>query len=198
MPRILEHELGLTWVMDDAMERGSHALRDEDGRVWLIDPVADDEALTRAAALGPAAGVIQLLDRHDRDCSPLAARLEVPHLRVPDQLPDTPFTAHRVIHNRLWRETALWWPARRALIVAEALGTNDAFALGEPVGVHPMLRLLPPNGLKGFGPEHLLVGHGPPVHGPEVAGQVDRAIARSRHGVPKLLLKLPSLIRGAR
>ncbi|MCW2994156.1 MAG: hypothetical protein JWQ18_1651 [Conexibacter sp.] len=135
MPRILEHELGLTWVMDDAMERGSHALLDEDGRVWLIDPVADDEALARAAALGPAAGVIQLLDRHNRDCSLLASRLEVPLLRVPDQLPDTPFTAHRVIHNRLWREVALWWPARKALIVAEALGTNAAFAVGDgPVG----------------------------------------------------------------
>jgi hypothetical protein len=199
MPRILEHELGLTWVMDDAMERGAHALRDDDGRVWLIDPVADDEVLARVAALGEPAGVLQLLDRHDRDCATLAARLEVPHLRVPDLAPGTPFTVQRVVHNRLWREVALWWPERRALIVAEALGTVDAFAVGDgPVGIHPMLRLLPPNGLKGFGPEHLLVGHGAPVHGPEVAAQVDRAISRSRHDAPKLLLKLPSLIRSAR
>jgi hypothetical protein len=199
MARIHEHALGLTWVMDDAMERAAHALRDDDRRVWLIDPVDDDAALERAAALGAPAGVIQLLDRHNRDCAPLAARLGVPHLRVPDQLPGTPFTAHRVVRNRLWREVALWWPARKALVVAEALGTAPAFAVGDgPVGIHPMLRLLPPNGLKAFGPEHLLVGHGAPLHGPEVAAQVDRAIARSRHDVPKLMLKLPALIRAAR
>jgi hypothetical protein len=198
MARIHEHKLGLTWVMDEAMERGSHALAD-DGRVWFVDPVQDDEALARAATLGAAAGVIQLLDRHNRDCAALAARLEVPHLRVPDLLPDTPFTVHRVVHNRLWREVALWWPGRRALVVAEALGTTAAFAVGDgPVGIHPLLRLRPPNGLKGLHPEHLLVGHGPPVHGPEVAAQVDGAIARSRHDLPKLMLKLPALIRAAR
>ncbi|MCW2985624.1 MAG: hypothetical protein JWR63_3194 [Conexibacter sp.] len=199
MTRILEHDLGLSWVMDDAMERGAHALVGDDGRVWLIDPVADDAALEAAAALGPAAGVIQLLDRHNRDCETLAARLEVPHLRVPDQLPDTPFEVRRVVRNRFWREVALWWPQRRALVVAEALGTGPAFAVGDgPVGVHPMLRLLPPNGLKGLGPEHLLVGHGPPLHGPEVAADVERAIARSRHDLPKLALRLPTLIRSAR
>jgi hypothetical protein len=199
MTRILEHDLGLTWVMDDAMERAAHALVADDGRVWLVDPVADDAALAAAAALGPAAGVLQLLDRHNRDCAVLAARLEVPHLRVPDQVPGSPFEVRWVVRNRLWREVALWWPERRALVVAEALGTGPAFAVGdEPVGVHPMLRLLPPNGLKGLGPEHLLVGHGPPLHGPEVAADVDRAIARSRHDLPKLLLRVPTLIRSAR
>jgi hypothetical protein len=199
MARIHEHDLGLTWVMDDAMERAAHALRDDDGRVWLIDPVEDDDALQRVAALGTPAGVIQLLDRHNRDCAPLAGRLGIPHLRVPEELPGTPFTAQRVVRNRFWREVALWWPARKALVVAEALGTTPAFAVGDgPVGIHPMLRLLPPNGLKGFGPEHLLVGHGAPLHGPEVGAQVDRAIARSRHDVPKLMLKLPALIRAAR
>jgi len=84
-------------------------------------------------------------------------------------------------------------------VVAEVLGTTPAFAVGDgPAGVHPMVRLLPPCGLRGLGPEHLLVGHGPPLHGPEVAADVDRAIARSRHDVPKLMLKLPSLIRDAR
>jgi hypothetical protein len=199
MARICEHDLGLSWVDDDAMQRGSHALRDDDGRVWLIDPFEDDAALAAAAALGPPAGVIQLLDRHNRACGALAARLEVPLLRVPDLVPGTPFTAKRVVHNRLWKEVALWWPARRALVVAEALGTAPGFAVGDgPVGTHPLLRLLPPNGLKGFGPEHLLVGHGAPVHGPQVAADVERAIARSRHDLPKLVLKLPGLLRAGR
>jgi hypothetical protein len=198
MARIHEHELGLSWVMDDAMQRGSHALRDG-GTVWLIDPVEDEEALARAAALGPPAGVIQLLDRHNRDCATLAARLDVPHLRVPDLVAGAPFEVRRVAGNRLWKEVALWWPQQRALIVAEALGTNPAFAVaGGPVGVHPLLRLLPPNGLKGYDAQHLLVGHGPPVHGPTLGADIDRAIGRARHDIPKLVLKLPGLIKAGR
>src|SRR3954451_153469 len=200
MATIHRHELGVSWVMDDAMERACHALRDDDGRVWLIDPARDDEALAAVAQLGPAAGVIQLLDRHGRDCAALAAALEVPHLRVPGQEIDgAPFEVRRVVGNRLWREVALWWPARRALVVAEVLGTGQAFAVGDgPVGVHPLRRLLPPAMLRRLGAEHLLVGHGAPLHGPDVAAQVDSAIDRSRHDVPKLLLRIPTLIRAAR
>src|SRR3954467_10156555 len=85
MTRIHRHDLGLSWVMDDAMERACHALRDDDGHVWLVDPARADEPRAAAAALGRAAGVIQLLDRHNRDCAALAATLQVPHLRVPQQ-----------------------------------------------------------------------------------------------------------------
>jgi hypothetical protein len=200
MTTIHRHDLGLTWVMDDAMERACHALRDDGGRVWLVDPAQDDEALAAAAALGPPAGVLQLLDRHNRDCAALAAALQVPHLRVPQQdVAGAPFSVRRVVHNRLWHEVALWWPQRRALVVAEALGTGQAFAVGRgPVGVHPLRRLLPPTMLKGLGPEHFLAGHGAPLHGPDVAAQVDEAIARSRHDLPRLVLRLPTLIRAAR
>lgn len=198
MTRIVEHALGLSWVMDEPMERGSHALAD-DGRVWLIDPVDDAEALAKAAQLGAPAAVVQLLDRHNRDCAKIAARLDVPHLKVPGAVPDSPFETLRVVRNRFWREAALWWPARRALVVAEVLGTAPAFALGDgAVGVHPMVRLTPPGSLRGLDPEFLLVGHGPPVSGASVPADVDRAIARSRWDAPKLVLKLPSLIRDAR
>jgi hypothetical protein len=198
MTQIYEHALGLTWVMDEAMARGAHALVDDEGQVWLVDPVDDREAMERVAVLGQPAGVLQLLDRHNRDCAALAERLGVPHHRVPDAVPDSPFVVHRVIRNRLWREVALWWPQRRALVVAEALGTAPAFAVGGPVGVHPMLHLLPPKGLRGFDPEHLLVGHGPPLHGPDVGEQVDRAIDHALRDTPKLVLKLPSIIRAGR
>jgi hypothetical protein len=199
MTRIVEHDLGVSWVMEEAMARGSHAVAD-DGRVWLIDPVDDRQALERVARLGAPAGVIQLLDRHNRDCAALAQRLGVPHHRVPEgPIPGAPFTVLKVIRNRLWREAALWWPQRRALIVAEALGTAPAFALGDgAVGVHPMVRMTPPGGLRGLDPGILLVGHGEPVSGPSVAGDVDRAIAHARRDAPKLVLKLPSLIRDAR
>ncbi|HEY6762699.1 MAG TPA: hypothetical protein VI318_24570 [Baekduia sp.] len=203
MPATLHpHDLGLTWVMDDAMQRGCHALVADDGRVWLVDPARDDAALAAAAALGTPAGVLQLLDRHNRDCTAIADELGVRHwstTAVRDAGAALPFEVRRVVWNRLWKEVALWWPARRALVVAESLGTNAAFAVGDgPVGVHPMRRPLPPTMLRHLDAEHLLVGHGPPLHGPAVGADDDRAIARSRQDIPKLLVKLPALLRAAR
>jgi hypothetical protein len=200
MTRIHEHDLGLTWVMDEPMERGSHALRAGDGRVWLVDPVQDDAALAAAAALGPPAGVLQLLDRHNRDCAAIAQALGVPHARVPQVAPEgAPFHVVRVVDNPVWKEVALWWPERRALVVAEVLGTAPAWTLdAAPVGVHPMRRLLPPTGLRDLEPEHLLVGHGPPLHGPDAARLMREAIDRSRRDTPRLLLKLPMLLRTGR
>ncbi|MGX6449043.1 hypothetical protein ACVU7I_13400, partial [Patulibacter sp. S7RM1-6] len=153
----------LTWVAREPMARASHALVD-DGRVWLVDPVADDEALARVATLGEPAGVLQLLDRHNRDGAAVARRLGVPLLRVPRVLDGTPFQVVPVVDRRWWREVALWWPARRLLVVPEALGTVPYFTLTlGSVGVHPMLRPTPPFGLRGHAPERLLVGHGAPV-----------------------------------
>jgi hypothetical protein len=199
MTQIHEHALGITWVMDDAMQRASHAVVGDTGDVWLIDPVDDDAALQAAAELGPAAGVIQLLDRHNRDCTAIAQRLGVPHLKVPGALPEAPFVPQRIAQNRFWREVALWWPSHRALVVAEALGTAPAFAVGSgPVGVHPMLRLRPPHQLKVLRPEHLLVGHGPPLHGPETAEAIQDAIDHAWRDTPRLVLKLPSLVLAGR
>jgi hypothetical protein len=195
MTRIHEHELGLTWVDEDAMARAAHALRDGE-RVWLVDPFEDAAALEQAAALGAPAGVLQLLDRHNRDCAPIAARLGVPHLQVPEALSDAPFVPRRVVRNRLWKEVALWWPAQEALVVAEVLGTAPAWTLGAgPVGVHPMRRLLPPGTLREFEPAHLLVGHGAPLHGPDTARAMRDAIDHARRDSPRLLLKLPSLLK---
>src|SRR5688572_12345161 len=94
--RLDHHPLGLTWTQDEAMARSSHALADG-GRVWLVDPVAEPEALQAVEALGEPAAVIQLLDRHARDGQALAARLGVPHLRLPDAIPDSPFMVVSVL-----------------------------------------------------------------------------------------------------
>jgi hypothetical protein len=191
-----ELPFGFSWVIDEAMARTSHAIADE-GRVWLIDPVDAGDAIERARALGEPTAVLQLLDRHNRDCQAIARRLRVPHIAIPDALPDTPFEVVPVVDQRFWRERALWWPARRALIVAEALGTNLMFTGGgAPVGVHVMLRLLPPRKLGGFAPEHLLVGHGAGVHGPSTPAAIDEALGRSYRDLPKVLVKLPSALRG--
>jgi len=189
------YDFGFSWVIDEAMTRTSHALLD-DGRVWLIDPVDVPEQIERARGLGEPVGVVRLLDRHGRDCDALAARLGVPLHDLPDALPGSPFEVVRLTHNRLWKENALWWPQQRALIVAEAVGTNTMFTAGAaPLGVHMGLRLFPPRRLAQFQPEHLLVGHGPGLHGPDTPAALRHALDRSRHDLPKVLLKLPGALR---
>jgi hypothetical protein len=190
-----EYPFGFTWVIDEAMARASHAIADG-GRVWLIDPVDTGDAIERARALGEPAAVLQLLDRHNRDCAAVAGRLGIPHLTVPDAIPDSPFEVIKMADGRFWRERALWWPAQRALVVAEALGTNAMITGGAaPVGVHMMLRLTPPKRLRAFAPEHLLVGHGAGVHGPSTPAAIDEALSRSLRDLPRVLVKLPSSMR---
>ena len=191
--RILEHELGLSAFMEDEpMQRAWHALADE-GRVWLIDPLDDERVMEAAAALGEPAGVLQLLDRHGRRCAEIARRLGVPRLRVPDAVPDSPFSAIPAVRVPGWKETALWWPRRSALIVAEVIGSGPMYAVGEdPVGIHPFLRVRPPGSLRGREPRHILFGHGPPVHGSDCPAQLERAYAQARRDIPALLRALPS------
>jgi hypothetical protein len=130
--------------MDEPMGRACHALAAE-GRVWLVDPVDEPAAMAAAATLGEPAGVLQLLDRHNRDCAAIATRFGVPRVVNPDALAAPPFELVPVIRWPAWRETALWWPAEGVLVVPEAVGTAPAFAIGPgPVGVHPMIRLVPP------------------------------------------------------
>jgi hypothetical protein len=193
-----EFTLGLTWEIAEAARRTSHAVRGTDGRVWLIDPVDHPDAMARVATLGEPAAVVQLIDRHNRDCAAIAARLGVPHLDVPDAVPDSPFQAIPVLRMKRWRETALWWPERELLVVAEAVGTAEAFTAGGhgAVGMHPILRPRPPKALRGHRPEHLLCGHGPPVHGATARDGVEWAYAHARSDIPRLLLALPRLVRG--
>jgi len=98
---------GFGWLVEETMTRTSHALA-ADGRVWLVDALDWPEAIDRALGLGEPAGVIQLLDRHNRDCAPLAQRLRVPLHVVPDDLPNTPFECIPIMRRRFWRESALW------------------------------------------------------------------------------------------
>jgi hypothetical protein len=192
---IQRHSLGLTWVETSGMRRAAHALR-ANGRLWLIDPFEDDVALSAAAELASPAAVIQLLDRHNRDCGSIAQRLEVPLLRLPEQVNDSPFTVIPVISRPWWREMALWWEDERALVIAEALGTAPAFTLGRRVGLHPMLRLRPPKGaLTARSPERLLVGHGAALES-GAAAAIDDALSGALADIPQLVLKLPSLVRG--
>ncbi len=125
----------------------SHALLADAG-VWIVDPTEGEGIEERIRALGEPAGVLQLLDRHNRACAAYAERLGVPHHRVPfDGV--GPFETVPIVRRKRWQEVALWWPERRVLVTADALGTvAHYFTLGgERLGVHPLLRLTPPRQL---------------------------------------------------
>jgi hypothetical protein len=136
--------------------------------------------------------VIQLIDRHNRDCALLADRLGVPHYVVPLAIPESPFAFVSLVDRRVWRETALWWGEAKTLVVAEALGANRFFTGGRvDLGVQVVLRLTPPTALASFEPEHVLLGHGEGTHGPEAARALREALRTSRRGLPGVLLRLP-------
>ena len=183
-----EFDGGFGWQLDERMERTSHAVAAENG-VWVFDPLAWEPALERVRELGEPAGVVQLLDRHERDAPEVAARLGVPHYAVPiHDLPGSGLETFHVVDSRFWRELAVWVPSRRTLVCADALGTAGYFRAGEePLGVHPLLRLRPPRSLGRYEPQHVLCGHGAGVHGPSTPDALREALKTARRRLPKAL-----------
>lgn len=173
------------WIDDaDRIKRASHALVDG-GSLWLVDPIDWPEAIARAQERGTVRGVLQLLDRHDRDGAALGDRLDVPLYRVPRvRVSEAPFEFLNVIHSRWWDEVVLWWPQHRTLVAADGVGTIGYFhAPRERVGVHPFLRLLPPRALRRVFPEHVLCGHGEGVH-EHAAQALHEALRTARRRLP--------------
>ena len=187
-----ESDDGFGWIAPEppAMERASHALA-AGGGVWLVDPTDFPGLDERVAGLGEPRAVLQLINRHNRDCAAIAARLGVPHLAMPATVPESPFEVVPVPAVPGWKETALWWPERRTLVVTEAIGTARYYcAPGQPVGVNPVLRLLrPPAALLRFAPEHLLFGHGAGLH-EGAAAALEQAVRRSRRDLPRVVPRL--------
>jgi hypothetical protein len=178
-----EFESGFGWGQRETRARTAHALV-VDGGVWLIDPVDVPGLDERIRAAGEPRGVVQLLDRHNRDCAELAARYGVPHIG-PRDAADTPFSLIGVVSVPRWHERALWWEAGRVLAVADVLGTRPYFlAPGDQLGVHPFLRLTPPRTLRGLEPLHILVGHGKGVHGEEAPAALRNALDTARRRAP--------------
>ena len=137
------------WIEEKPSARTSHALEVE-GRVWLFDVVDWPELDARVHELGEPAGVVQLLDRHSRDCAAVAQRLGVPHLVVPRQLPGTPFELRPVVRFRWWREvasggrsaTCCWSPMRSARFPSSARARSRpactrSFALAPTLAPRP-------------------------------------------------------------
>lgn len=191
-------EHGLTWVMREWMRRGSHAVV-ADGKVWLIDPVDVPEAIEAARQLGEFGGVIQLLDRHPRACKALAEHYDIPFYRLPDELPIPGVQVFSVLRGKYWQERALWFPDTGTLVVAELVGTNEYYALAKnPVGVHPMLRALRGTRVGDHLPvQHLLVGHGAPVHD-DAAQSLAIAYQQRLRDAPKIVRGLRAFVGAGR
>jgi hypothetical protein len=98
----------------------------------------------------------------------------------------------RIVWRKRWRESALWWPATRTLVVADALGTNRFYTGRKArLGVHVLLRLTPPRMLARYEPDRILVGHGEGIRGREASPLLWAALDESRRRLPGVLLRLP-------
>ncbi|SEK74539.1 MBL fold metallo-hydrolase [Haloferax larsenii] len=176
-------EDGVGWLAypDEKMQRASHAVRVDDGDVWVFDPVDAPGVDDLLAEFGDVAGVVVGLDRHKRDAAAIANRHEVPVYvaswmtgvadkldadveRFGGTLADSGFKTFRIVDRTFppWQEVGFYHDELRTLVVPETVGSVGYFcAPGERLGVHPMLRPFPPRRtLTGFDPERLLVGHG--------------------------------------
>ena len=194
---------GVGWIAypEETMRRASHAI-ERDGEVWVFDPVDAEGVDDLLAEFGSVAGVAVLLDRHKRDAAAIATRhdvsvyvpewmngverkLDAPVERFGDELAG--FDVERLIDNPAWQEAVCF--DGETLLVPEALGTVSYFcASGETLGVHPMLRLLPPRSLREYDPERLLVGHGEGVF-EDVPRTIRDALGGARSKTPSLYWK---------
>jgi hypothetical protein len=174
-----EFDDGFGWIVDEFMERCSHALV-VDGRVWLVDPVDGDGVEERVRAAGEPAGVLQLLDRHNRDGAELARRFGVEHSVLPRE-PIPPFEFVPIARN----EVLLWRPDERLIVCADVLGTARYYrAAKDRLAVHPLRRLFPPRRQLGaVSPTRILCGHGPGIH-QDAETALREALSTSRRRIP--------------
>ncbi|RBI64279.1 hypothetical protein DMJ13_07310 [halophilic archaeon] len=188
---------GVGWMAHpgEKMQRASHALA-VDGDVWVVDPVDAPGVDDLFAEFGDVAGVVVLLGRHMRDAEAVARRHDVPLYlptwvrrspgpdvairRFENTLADTGFRVLNVVDNPAWQEAALYDESGGTLVVGDAVGTASYFLTErERLGVHPMLRLFPPDELRGLTPERILVGHGDGVFD-DATGALAEALRESR------------------
>lgn len=195
---------GAGWIAypDEEMQRASHVVA-SDGELWVFDPVdaagVDDLLEEFDQDVG---GVVVGLDRHSRDAAAIATRHDVP-VYLPAWMNDVAgdldapvewfddelggFAVEGIVNNTFWQEAVFF--DGETLVVPEALGTVEFFrSPGEEVGVHPMLRLLPPESLREYDPDRLLVGHGRGVF-EDVRWAIQDAVDGSRARAPSLYLR---------
>lgn len=197
-------DAGLGWIAhpEEGIQRASHALVGAEDDVWVVEPVDADGIDDQVSALGTVAGVVVLFDRHRRDADAFAERhdvavhipawmdgvepeLEAPVERFDRELADTGYRLRPLLDNRFWQEGTLVG-SDGTLVVPEAVGTADVYrAGGERLGVHPVLRLVPPRrALAGLSPRRVLVGHGTGVFD-DADTALSSALRSARRNAPR-------------
>lgn len=207
-------EDGLTWMAypDEGMHRASQALV-VDEEIWLVDPLDAEGLDEELAALGTVAGVAVLTNSHGRHADRLAGRHDV-SVHVPgcfddpandfdapietfeDELGDTGFELVWQKDCSGWKESALYHPDRRTLVVPDALMTClFAREMGR-LEVFPLFQWSPPRQeLGSLDVDRVLVGHGEPVFDDAQAALND-ALTVSRRGVPSTIARsVPTFVR---
>jgi hypothetical protein len=200
---------GFGWLPhpEEAMQRASHALAverpddpDAPDDVWVVDPLRAPGIEDAIRDLGNVVGVVVLLDRHGRDAATFARRFDVPLylpawididvprdvevVRFEDHLPGSEYELIETVDLPGWHEAALY--DDETLVVADVLGTADYFVTGaERLGVHPMLRLVPPRALRGLSPTRVVTGHGRGVRTDATRALRD-ALEGARRRMPRL------------
>lgn len=183
--------------------RASHAVRDADGGVWVVDPLDAPGVDDLLAELGTVVGVVVLSKFHARDADAIARRHGVPtHVpsglaRVADRL-DGP--AERLEHGFAgfdtrdvapipgWTETVAYRASDRTLYVPDLLGTAPGFVVGEErLGVYVFLRPFRLHeSFAGIDPARVLVGHGAGVLA-DAERALDDALVGARRRFPRAL-----------
>jgi hypothetical protein len=200
-------EGGVGWIAypEETMERASHALDTDDG-LWLVDPVDADNLDDLLAEFGEVTGVVVCLDRHKRDAAAIARRhdvtvhlptwmsgvaskIDAPINRFTGQLGETGYELFELRDSSLppWQEAGLYNADTGTLVVPESVGTADYFRLDdERLGVHPMLRLMPPRDVLGrYSPDRILVGHGEGILA-DATSALDTALSTSTRDAASL------------
>ena len=198
---------GVGWIAypEETMQRASHALATDEG-LWLVDPVDAPALDSLLAEFGEVAGIAVCLDRHKRDAAALASRhgvsvhvptwmdgvagkLDAPVERFAGELGDSGYESFVIRDSSVppWQEAGLYNPETGTLVVPESVGTAAYFlAADERLGVHPMLRLMPPRAaLSDVRPERILVGHGAGILS-EASGALSAALSSSKRNALSL------------
>ena len=199
---------GVGWMAhpSEAVQRTSHAIRGEDGGVWLFDPLDAPGVDELVADFGEVAGVAVFSNYHARDAGRIAERhgvsvhlpawlnrvgerVDAPVERYAAKLGDSGFRVRGRGPLPGWRESVAYRPSDGTLYVPDLLGTAPLYTVSdERLGVYLFRRPTPPRRLfAGLDPERVLVGHGPGVF-EGAAGALDDALDGARRRFPRALL----------
>lgn len=198
---------GCGWMPhpEEDVQRASHAIRGEDGRVWLFDPLDASGVDELVAELGEVAGVAVCSNYHARDAGAVArrhgvpvylpewmtrvaARIDAPVERYGATLGDSGFRVRGYEPIPPWRESVAYRPSDGTLYVPDLLGTAPPYRVAdERLGVYLFRRPVPPRRpFTDLDPERILVGHGRGVF-EDAERALSDALAGARRRFPRAL-----------